>query len=265
MLRPEGNHVGIDTRPVLLRLSHISKAFGAVVALKDVALEVGGGEVHALLGENGAGKSTLMGIASGSIPPDVGMVEIVGQEVGELTPALARRRGLAIVHQEPALLPDLTVAENMRIAIAERLPAKGRAATNWMKDQLERVGSAVGLNTRVEELSVAERHFVEIANALALEPRVLVLDEPTAPLGADRIARLFEEIRAAAARGTAVIYITHRLAEVRQIADRVTVLRDGVVRGSSLVEAISDDDILRVIVGGRVAMGFSPKAWFPDG
>jgi len=132
--------VGIDTKPVLLRLSHISKAFGAVVALKDVSLEVVGGEVHALLGENGAGKSTLMGIASGSIPPDVGMVEIVGQEVGELTPALARRRGLAIVHQEPALLPDLTVAENMRIAIAERLPAKGRAATNWMKDQRLRRG-----------------------------------------------------------------------------------------------------------------------------
>jgi len=257
--------VGIDTKPVLLRLSHISKAFGAVVALKDVSLEVVGGEVHALLGENGAGKSTLMGIASGSIPPDVGMVEIVGQEVGELTPALARRRGLAIVHQEPALLPDLTVAENMRIAIAERLPAKGRAATNWMKDQLERVGSAVGLNTRVEELSVAERHFVEIANALALEPRVLVLDEPTAPLGADRIARLFEEIRAAAARGTAVIYITHRLAEVRQIADRVTVLRDGVVRGGSRVEAISDDAILRLIVGRSVSTVFPPKAGSPNG
>src|SRR5207248_8354339 len=133
----------------------------------------------ALLGESGAGKSTLMGVASGSIPPDAGMVEIGGQEVGELTPALARRRGLAIVHQEPALLPDLTVAENMRIAIAERLPAKWRAATNWMKDQLERVGCAVGLNTPAAELSVAERHFVAIANALALEPPARALDGPT--------------------------------------------------------------------------------------
>src|SRR4051794_18901851 len=135
-LRPEGNHVGIDTKPVLLRLSRISKTFGAVVALTDVSLDVVGGEVHALLGENGAGKSTLMGIASGSIPPDAGTVEIVGQEARELTPALARRFGLAIVHQEPALLPDLTVAENLRIAIAERLAAKGRGATSWMKGQL---------------------------------------------------------------------------------------------------------------------------------
>ncbi len=257
--------MAVDTREVLLRLSHISKRFGAVVALNNVSLEARCGEVHALLGENGAGKSTLVGIAAGALSPDSGTIEIVGQEMGKLTPALARRLGLAIVYQMPALLPDLTVAENMRIAIAEKIPGKGGAARTWIQGQLERVGCTVDINARAEELSVAERHLVEIAKAVALDPRILILDEPTAPLGADRISRLFEDIRAAAARGTAVIYITHRLAEVRQIADRVTVLRDGEVKGSSPVEAISDDVILRLIVGRSVSTVFPPKGGSQNG
>jgi ribose transport system ATP-binding protein len=257
--------VDSNSKPTLLRLSHVWKRFGAVLAVKDVSFAVVGGEVHALLGENGAGKSTLMGIASGSLALDSGTIEIDRQALADLTPQFARRLGLAIVHQHPALLPDLTVGENMRIAIAERFPARGRAARTWMREQLLRVGCTVDLSARVEEVSVADRQLVEIAKALAIEPRVLILDEPTAPLGADRVARLFEEVRAAAARSTAVIYITHRLAEVRQIADHVTVMRDGEVRGSSLVEAISDDEILRLIVGRSVSTAFPPKGGSPDG
>jgi ribose transport system ATP-binding protein len=262
---PERSDVDSDSKPTLLRLSHAWKRFGAVLAVKDVSLAAVGGEVHALLGENGAGKSTLMGIASGSVAPDSGSIELGGQAVAEMTPQLARRLGLAIVHQHPALAPDLTVAENMRIAIGEKLPAKGRNARRWMKEQLLRVGCTADVSARVEELGVADRQLVEIAKALAIEPRVLILDEPTAPLGADRVARLFEEVRAAAARGTAVIYITHRLAEVRQIAECVTVMRDGEVRGSSRVEAISDDEILRLIVGRSVSTAFPAKAESLDG
>ncbi|HZS92075.1 MAG TPA: sugar ABC transporter ATP-binding protein [Chloroflexota bacterium] len=249
--------MGNDSGSLLLRLSQVWKRYGGIVALKDVSLDVVGGEVHALLGENGAGKSTLMGIASGSIRPDAGTIDVAGQHIAEMTPALARRLGLAIVHQHPALLPDLTVAENMRIAVAERLG--GGQVRGKLLSQLRRVGCLVDMDERVEELSVAQRHLVEIAKALAIEPRILILDEPTAPLGADRIAQLFEEIRAAAGRGTAIIYITHRLAEMRQIADRVTVLRDGEVRGTSLVGSISDDEILRLIIGRSVSTVFPPK------
>jgi ribose transport system ATP-binding protein len=219
--------------------------------------------VHALLGENGAGTSTLVGIASGAIAPDAGTIEIGDETVSEVTPLLARRLGLAIVHQHPALLPDLTVAENMRIALGNRIPTRPRAARRWMLDQIERVGAVVEINARVEDLSVADRHLVEIAKALAAEPRVLILDEPTAPLGADRVARLFDEIRAAAARGTAVVYITHRLAEVREVADRVTVMRDGQVCGTALVGSITDDEILRLIVGRTLSTVFPRKAGTP--
>jgi ribose transport system ATP-binding protein len=256
----------VDTEPrtPLLRVSHAWKRFGGVIAVKDVSFEAVAGEVHALLGENGAGKSTLVGIASGAIAPDAGTIEIGDETVSEVTPLLARRLGLAIVHQHPALLPDLTVAENMRIALGNRIPSRPRAARRWMLDQIERVGAVVEINARVEDLSVADRHLVEIAKALAAEPRVLILDEPTAPLGADRVARLFDKIRAAAARGTAVVYITHRLAEVRQVADRVTVMRDGeVVCGSALVESITDDEILRFIVGRTLSTVFPRKAGTP--
>jgi ribose transport system ATP-binding protein len=239
----------------LLRLDGVWKRFPGVVALNNVSLKVAAGEVHALLGENGAGKSTLMAIASGAIAPDAGTIEIGGELCERLTPALAQRHGVAIVHQHPALLPDLTVAENMALAAT-----RGRKPTSrWMREQLDRVGSHVSLSARVEELSVAQRQLLELAKALAIEPRVLILDEPTAPLGADMVETVFEQVRAAAARGAAVIYISHRLAEVRQIADRVTVLRDGAVRGSAPVDEMSDDEILRLIVGRAVETTFPDK------
>jgi ribose transport system ATP-binding protein len=252
--------VDIESKPALVRITHAWKRFGGVAAVKDVSFEAVSGEIHALLGENGAGKSTLMGVASGSIVPDAGTIEIDGQQVQEVTPQFARRLGLAMVYQHPALLPDLTVAENIRIAVGNRIPAGTGSARRWMLDQLDRMGTDIDINSRVEELGIADRHLLEIAKALAVKPRILILDEPTAPLGADRVARLFEEIRAAASRGTAVIYITHRLAEVRQIADRVTVMRDGEVRGSAPVGTISDDEILRLIVGRSVSTVFPSKA-----
>src|SRR4051812_18298309 len=230
-----------------LRLSGIRKRFPGVDALKDVSLDAYAGRVHALLGENGAGKSTLMGVASGALRPDAGTIEIAGTRGEHVSPAQAASLGLAIVPQEPALLPDLTVAETLALAAPAALLRRGRPPVRWMREQLDRVGCSAGVEQRTADLSVAQRHLIELAKAFALAPRVLILDEPTAPLGADMVARVFERVREAAATGAAVIYISHRLPEVREIADEVTVMRDGAVRGTGMIEELTDDEILRLI------------------
>ena len=242
-----------------LRLSHVSKRYGGVVAVNDVTFTAYAGEVHALLGENGAGKSTLMGIASGDVRPDGGSVEICREPIRHLTSAQAQRLGLAIVHQHPAVLPDLTVAENMVLAVPRSLRKTSAGDLDWVAAQLERVGCSVHPKTRMAEVGIARRHLIELAKALAIEPKVLVLDEPTAPLTADLVDLLFEKIRTAAARGCAVIYISHRLQEVRQIAQRVTVMRDGKVRGSAPADAMSDEEMLRLIVGRTITQVYPDK------
>ncbi|HLI58690.1 MAG TPA: ATP-binding cassette domain-containing protein [Solirubrobacteraceae bacterium] len=242
-----------DTRTVL-RLTDIWKRFPGVVALRGVSLELRSGEVHALLGENGAGKSTLMAVASGALTPDEGTIAIDGQPIDHLTPGEARAHRLTIVHQHPAVVPDLTVAENLALASPHVRPTAA-----WMREQLERVDLSVSLGTRLERLTVAQRQLLELTKALAIQPRVLILDEPTAPLGADRVALVFSLVRTAAAQGTAVVYISHRLAEVRQIADHVTVMRDGAVRGSAPIEEMSDEEMLRLIVGREVSATFPEK------
>jgi ribose transport system ATP-binding protein len=250
--------VVIQQRPVLA-LSDIWKSYPGVAALKGVSFEASAGQVHALLGENGAGKSTLMGVAAASIMSDAGTISIDGEEIGAWSPSVAKQSGLAIVYQHPALLPDMTVAENLAIALPEELHEQGGSARAWMTEQLERIGCHVRLGTRVDELSVAQRQLIEIAKALAFNPRVLILDEPTAPLGVDMVERMFEQVRAAAARDAAIVYISHRLPEVRQIADVVTVMRDGEVRATAPLEELSDEEILNLIIGRTVSMAFPPK------
>ncbi len=242
-----------------LALAGISKSYGAVRALADVSLDVLPGRVHALLGENGAGKSTLMGIASGSTRPDSGTITVAGEDVPHLSTDLATRLGIAIVHQHPAVLPDMTVAENIRIAVpADRMRSGGSVRT-WMAELLRKVGSDLSPRDRVDQLGIAQKQLLEVAKAIALRPKILILDEPTAPLGADQTDMLFEQVRQATATGTAVIYITHRLAEVRQIADDVTVLRDGRVRGGGRVADLTDEEMLRLIIGRELASTFPDK------
>jgi ribose transport system ATP-binding protein len=254
----------VTTEPVL-ELSGIYKSFPGVDALKDVSFTAVPGEVHALLGENGAGKSTLMAIASGEIGADRGRISLGGEGLSWLDPTTAQQHGLAIVHQHPALLPDLTVAENIRIAVPEELRRGNGDEVGWMSEHLAHVGCSARLSERVEDLPVAQRQLVELAKALALNPRILILDEPTAPLGAAMVDRVLTRVREAAARNVAVIYISHRLPEVRRIADRVTVMRDGEVRGSAPIEEMSDDEMLRLIVGRTLSLAFPDKRGDADG
>src|SRR5262245_57560406 len=218
---------GLGSAPPHLSLEHVWKRFPGVVALKDVSFSAAAGEVHALLGENGAGKSTLMGVASGDVRPDQGTIAICGQVIDKLSAGQALRLGLAIVHQHPAVLPDLTVAENMLLAVPKSLRRVQGRGLDWVVEQLDRVGCTVHPSARMAGVDIAQRHLIELAKALSIEPRILILDEPTAPLTSNLVELLFEKIRMAASRGAAVIYISHRLQEVRRISDRITVMRDG--------------------------------------
>jgi ribose transport system ATP-binding protein len=252
----------VDTATLLL--TGITKNYSGVAALSDVSFDVRPGEVHALLGENGAGKSTLMNIASGTTHPDSGTITVSGERVEVLTPPLATSLGIAIVHQHPAVLEDLTVAENLRLAIPREVMRGLGPAKQAMQSMLDEVGFAAHLEDRVSTLGIAQKHLLELAKALVLKPRVLILDEPTAPLGQESVDLLFDRVRAAAASGTAIIYITHRLAEVRLIADRVTVLRDGKYRGTSEVADVTDDQLLSWIVGRQLDSTFPPKVTGDD-
>src|SRR6266542_2093952 len=178
-----------------LSMRGITKHYDAVAALTDVSCDVHPGEVHALLGENGAGKSTLMNIASGTTAPDEGSIVFDGSPVENLMPAVAQELGIAIVHQHPALLPDMTVAENIRVAVApEHLRRHNPDPTRAMRALLDGVHFLGHLEDRVSSLSVARRHLLEIAKAFAVSPRLLILDEPTAPLSQDSVELLFTAV-----------------------------------------------------------------------
>jgi ribose transport system ATP-binding protein len=249
-----------------LKLAGIWKSFDGVDALKGVTFEAQAGEIHALLGENGAGKSTLMAIAAGSLEPDRGLLELRGEPVEATSPLAVRQRGLSIAYQHPALVPDLTVLENLAMWLPGQAAAAGKDTAPWASAALARVGCTAGLGQRVASLSVVQRQLLEVAKSLAADPAVLILDEPTASLGAEETEVLFAELRRLAESGVAVIYITHRLAEVRELCQQVTVLRDGAVRGTFPVTEITDAELLELIVGRAVTTEFPAKpAPAPDG
>src|ERR1700691_2731098 len=252
-------------RHPVLSLTDVVKTFPGVVALGGVSLNVVEGEVHALVGENGAGKSTLMAVAAGALSWDSGTIEIGGRPLNEPSPALAQSLGISVVYQHTSVLDDLTVAENLLYCVPAHRRAAAESSSAWVTEQLVAVGAHFNSRTRVGDLSVAERQLVEIAKALALRPKVLVLDEPTEALTASETEPLFVNIERITTLGTAVVYISHRLPEVKRVADRITVLRDGKVRGTFLADGISEDEILSLIIGRPVDHAFPKKGERPSG
>ncbi|WP_198174270.1 ATP-binding cassette domain-containing protein [Mesorhizobium xinjiangense] len=247
----------------VIRMTDVSKAFSGVQALANISVEFFAGEVHAILGENGAGKSTLMNIITGVLQPDTGRLEFEGRDVMPLDPEKSSALGISISYQHPAILEDMSVQENLQVALpADVFETRGLRET--ARRLLDEVGLHVPLNMRTEELTVAQKHLLELAKALALNPKVLILDEPTASLDQDATDMLFARVRDLKARGTSVIYITHRLAELRKIADRVTVLRDGRKRGSTLASEVSNQDLLDMIVGRKLESAFPQKCEDPS-
>jgi rhamnose transport system ATP-binding protein len=214
----------------LLQLTSVTKSFGAVCALKGVSFDLRAGEVHALLGENGAGKSTLIKVITGAHQPDGGTIEIDGQRVAYLTPAVAHRLGIACIYQQPALFPDLSVAENIGVRLEN---VCSLARVNWAArrklagELLHRIGAKISPEAEVRSLSMPEQQLVEIACALGAGARIVIMDEPTASLTQQEVDLLFVVVRELRSSGVGIIYISHRLDEIFALADRVTVLRDG--------------------------------------
>lgn len=251
--------VAADEGELFLDLRGIERRFPGVHALKNVNLKVRSGEVHALVGENGAGKSTLMAVASGALEPNEGTIYIGGVQLTSASPDEARNLGLGIVRQHPALLPDLTVAENMAIGVGyDRVGGIGKAPA-WAHEQLQSWKMDIDPTARVSDIPVEQRFIVEIAKALALNPKVLILDEPTEHLSAALVERLFSRVREVVAAGTAVIYISHRIPEVKRISDRLTVLRDGAIRGTFQADDVSEDQIVELVIGRALDAVFPVK------
>jgi ribose transport system ATP-binding protein len=232
----------------------IRKTFGATTALDGVHLSVRPGEVCALVGQNGAGKSTLMGILSGALAPDAGSMTLDGQPYAPRSPLDARRSGVAMIYQELSLAPDLSVMENILIGVE---PARA-GFLDW-SDMRSRAAAAlaelgrhdISPDARVDTLSVAAQQLVEIARAIAVGARVLVLDEPTSSLGREDVRHLFALVRRLKERGHAVVYISHFLEEVKEVADRVVVLRDGRNAGEASIDT-PNDAIVTMMVGRQV-------------
>jgi ribose transport system ATP-binding protein len=240
-----------DPRPVL-EVSGIRKRFGAVTVLDGVQLTIRPGEIHALMGENGAGKSTLMKILAGVYQPDAGEIRVGGQPVRIGCPADARACGINLIYQELSVAANLTVAQNIFMG-AEPRGRFGTVDTAQMNRRAAEVLKSLGATfapTRIASgLSIADQQQVEIARALVHDSRVLIMDEPTAALSDRETERLFDVMRALRERGIAIIYISHRMAEVRMLADRVTVLRDGTWIGELTREEATPDTVVRMMVG----------------
>jgi ribose transport system ATP-binding protein len=248
-------------RELALRLDGVSKVFPGVRALDSVDLAVRAGEVHGIVGENGAGKSTLMAVASGALVPETGSVHIGGKVHRGGSPAEAQALGMAIVYQEPALLPDLTVAENLYFQLLQERRPPIQALRSWARARLADWSADVDIDpdARVEELRAEQRFIVDIVRALAQEPVALVLDEPTEHLAGEDVERLFRAVRDRVAAGGTVIYISHRIREVKEIADRISVLRDGRQRGTYDSATVTERHIVNLIVGRELEAEFPAK------
>ena len=243
-----------ERHEIVISLRDVFKTFGSVDALKGVSLDIHKGEVHVLLGENGAGKSTLVNVILGAVAPDAGTLEINGQRTAHQTPANAREQGINAVLQDFSLAPSLKVYEN--IFLGREITRKGLLHKSEMRRQattdLELLGVAIDVDLPVGALGRPEQQVVEIVRALGGKPGALLLDEPTATLNHEEGERLFALLHRMKAQGWGLLYITHKLDEVRRLGDRVTVLRDGAVVATHLIGDVTNNQLIQEMVGRQV-------------
>ena len=250
----------------MLQLNGIKKSFGRIEVLHGVDLTVQAGEVHALLGENGAGKSTLMKILCGIVKPSEGEIRINGEVRHFSDYNEAIDAGIGVVFQEFSLVPYLNAVENMFLAreLSNGLGFMKRSAMRKRAAEImKQLGISIPLNVPIRNLSVAEQQFVEIAKALALDARILVLDEPTATLTPAEVEHLFHVMRSLRKQGVAIIFISHHLEEIFEICDRITVLRDGEFVASCAVSDVNQAQLVEMMVGRRIENSFPPKPVIP--
>jgi len=245
----------------LLRLAGLGKAYGPVTVLSDVDLDIGAGEIHAIIGENGAGKSTLMRLISGHVKPTTGTIALAGEQIVFPNPAAAEHAGIALVHQEILLADGLSVAENLFLGreITRNGIVDDRAMEAIAAERLADLGCTASPRDLVRQLPIAQRQLVQIARALLEDHRLVIFDEPTAVLTTTEVETLLGIVRGLRDRGVAILYISHRLNEVEALADRITVLRDGKMIGTYDAAAVTQEDMARLMVGRELAMLYPPK------
>jgi ABC-type sugar transport system ATPase subunit len=264
--RQKSDDTNIDPSKLLIRMQGMTKKFTGVTALDHVDFELRPGEVHALIGENGAGKSTLVKILAGAYQPDGGTIEVNGQPVNIVNPQTSQQLGIAFIFQELSVVNGLSVAENIMIG---QEPKKGlfydfQAGRKGARQVLAQIGfEHLNPDETVKNLSVAEKQGVMIAKALYLKANVVVMDEATSSLDGDEVDDLFEVIRNLRSQGKSIIYVSHRMSEVFQIADRVTVFKDGKKVGTENIKDVTERDLVRMMVGRQVNVRFPPKSRKP--
>ena len=246
---------------MLLHATNITKSYAGVQALRGASLELRAGEVHALVGENGAGKSTLIKIITGAVEPDGGALELNGIALADNSPARAKASGIAAIYQQPALFPELTVTENIALGLEKQGLWR---RVNWRERReraaalLAEIGAKIDPDTEAGQLSMPQQQLVEIARAVGADAKVLILDEPTASLAETDTENLFRVMRGLRERGVGMIYISHRLEELPEIADRVTVLRDGATIDTREMDGVTRQNLIQLMVGRDLAAVF-PK------
>lgn len=247
----------------LIEMTGITKAFGKVHVLKDVSFSLKKGEIHALMGENGAGKSTLMKILTGIYQKDAGTIRVRGQEMSIGSPKEAEQLGIAVIHQELNIIPQLSVMENMFLGRDLCYGRTGILRTNEMKKQtsiyLERLGVHLHPDMEAGRLSIGQQQMIEIARALSLNAEVLIMDEPTAALTEREIEALFKVMRELRAQGVGIVYVSHRMEEIFAICDRISVLRDGTFVGTETIKETDLETIVRMMVGRQLGDRFPER------
>ena len=252
--------------PYVLALKDITKHYPGVLALDRVSLDFVPGEVHALLGENGAGKSTLIKVIAGAIEPDGGAIRMGGQEFARMNPHLARSLGVEVIYQEFNLVPSLSVAENIFLGdkTGKGVLVDTKVMVQRARDVFRQFDIDIDPHALVRDLPSAQQQIVEIAKAVSKNVRILIMDEPTAPLTVNEVESMFEIVRQLKARGVTILYISHRLEEIFRIADKVSVLRDGRYIATRRTQATNRQELISLMVGRELKESYPARQGAPD-